>query len=76
MSELTQCNYCSLRQIRQRAKKEGKKVTLLPGWRGGKDVFVHPSRITRKKLLAEQKKDEGRKYCVGWLMEITDHCVC
>jgi len=75
MSELTQCNYCSLREIRARAKKEGNRVTLLTGWSGGTDVFVHPPSVTRKELLADQKKDI-RKYCVAWFMAIGDHCEC
>lgn len=37
MSELTSCNHCTLQGIRQRARKEGKTVTVgpsdtLPGW--------------------------------------------
>jgi len=37
MSELTQCNYCSWKEAKKRAKKEGYKIKLkpskeMPGW--------------------------------------------
>ncbi len=37
MSELTPCNYCDLKSIKARAKRDGKKVKTgpsktLPGW--------------------------------------------
>ena len=47
MSELTPCNYCTYKGIKERCKKEGKKVKLvsskeIPGWRAvkieGKEV--------------------------------------
>jgi len=40
MSELTQCNFCSLRKIKRRATGEGKTVTLRQSSEGIK-VFVH-----------------------------------
>ena len=40
MSEITQCNYCSLRWIRDAARREGCVVTLKPGGIGTA-VFVH-----------------------------------
>ena len=45
MSELTRCNYCSLKDIRARAEKSSRTVTVLLGSRGGTDVFVHPSNV-------------------------------
>jgi len=67
MSELTSCNYCSLRAIKARAKKEGKKVKVKPAtyegelrkfaFQGGVDIFV-----------------DGKK--VAWFMELPNHCCC
>jgi len=41
MSELTPCNHCTLKRIREKAKEEGKKVTRTFNHNyGGFDVFV------------------------------------
>jgi hypothetical protein len=82
MSELTQCNYCSLREVRARARKEKKKVTLLPGrpleakyrpnGMRGIDVFVHPAKIDLMKLRPDQRE----KYWDRWFWELSDRCVC
>jgi hypothetical protein len=72
MSELTTCNYCNLQGIRCRAKKEKKKVTLIPAMGGGTDVFVHPKNICIRELSLQKRKD----YFTAWLMEISDRCVC
>ena len=73
MSELTTCNYCNLRRIKDRAKKEKKKVTKIPTSQelGGFEIFVHPKEIDIKKL----SKKERTKYFSSWMWEITDHCV-
>lgn len=70
MSELTQCNFCSLEDIKRKAKREGKKVTLLPAKRdkyymGGLDVFVHPKKVK-----------PTRRHLVAWFMELGNSCCC
>jgi len=50
MSELTPCNYCTLKRIKEHAKENGLKVTLLTeNWfdelTGGTSVYVHPKDI-------------------------------
>jgi hypothetical protein len=65
MSELTPCNYCSLKKIKIRAEKEGKIVTAV-----GQDIYIHPPEVERKDL------HEDGPYWAAWMMEITDHCVC
>lgn len=76
MSELTPCNYCNLNRMQARAKREGKRVTILAGdfveMGGGKDVFVHPPDIDIKSL----SKEERQKYWRSWMMAITDYCCC
>jgi hypothetical protein len=81
MSELTRCNYCSLREIKAQARKEKKKVTLLPGRTFGQhqgggirgiDVYVHPAKIDVKKLRPDQRE----KYWDRWFWELSDRCVC
>jgi len=67
MSELTLCNYCSLRRIKTQARKDGKRVKVTAALyegelrkfvvQGGVDVFV-----------------DGKK--VAWFMELPNHCCC
>jgi hypothetical protein len=81
MSELTQCNHCSLRQIKAEAKREKKIVTLLPGRtlgiRGGAqmrgiDVYVHPRSVKVRELRAHDRE----QYWEQWFWELSDHCAC
>jgi len=61
MSEITRCNYCSLREIKKRAKVKGEKVRIKNakdfGLGKGKDVFVNDKKV-------------------AWFAELTNHCVC
>lgn len=61
MSELTKCNYCTLRAIRAVAEKKGKTVTV----RGG-NVYVHD----------EGEEIDTKRHWRAWLMEITTYCCC
>ena len=71
MSELTQCNFCSLRTIERKAKAAKKQVsTIYNKEHGGMDVFVHPKKV---KISQENKPKE---YFVAWFMELSTHCVC
>jgi hypothetical protein len=82
MSELTQCNYCSLRHIKAEAKREKKTVTLLPGrpleakyrphGMRGIDVYIHPRKVNIRALRPDQRE----KYWASWFWELSDHCVC
>lgn len=75
MSELTPCNFCSLSDIKYRAKQRGQVVTTLIDDAGWTDVYVHPSDVTE--LPAKRgHDDEWSKYQVASMMKITDHCVC
>lgn len=83
MSELTQCNYCSLQRIRAQAKHDKQIVTMMPGRTFGHgkkdgggirgiDVYVHP----RKVIVRELRPDQREKYWATWFWELTDRCVC
>lgn len=72
MSELTRCNYCTLKILERDAKKYGTVITKLKGWRGGTDVFMHPENVDIETLSREERD----KYFCVWLMEISTHCVC
>lgn len=67
------CNYCHLKSIRERAKKQGSRVYLRAGM-GGIDVFVVPK--GEKLDTSVNEKGEHGKQWVAWMMEIPDHCVC
>jgi hypothetical protein len=72
MSELTPCNYCSLRNIRRRAERKGLNVTLRHEG-SGTTVYIHPSDVTEFPLREDGEPDE---YFAAWFMALTDHCVC
>lgn len=74
MSELTQCNYCALKKIRESARKKGLKVSrrAVDWGLGGFDIFVHPKDV----VIVIGNKEQRDKYCVGWMQEIGDHCTC
>lgn len=69
MGRGTQCNYCTLRGVRLRAKEQHQVVTIIekPMERfiKGVDVYVHP--------IGESLH---QKYWRMWFAELTDHCVC
>ncbi len=73
MSELTSCNCCSLRWIRNTAKLESRIVTLEPGGIGTK-VFVHK----QGEALTPWNDDDpfGRSNQVAEMVEIPDRCCC
>ena len=76
MSELTRCNYCSLQNIKRRAKEQGARVYVRPSkfMGGGYDIFVVSA---GDKLDASVDKDGNCGWqWVSWMMEIPDHCVC
>lgn len=71
---MSTCNFCRLKSIRKRAKKNNKKVTLFlnrDGF-GGVDIYVYPKDINFKTLNEKEKE----KYHACWFMEIGDHCTC
>ena len=70
MSELTQCNFCTLKDIKRRAEVQHKKVSILgDSLNGGKRIYVHPKKVK----LSQDNKEE---YFVAWFMELTDSCAC
>jgi hypothetical protein len=76
MSELTQCNFCRLKGIKERAKKSGEKVTTLKAnWGlGGMNVYVHPKDVNIRKL--DEEGTSRKAFWKGWLMEVGNKCEC
>ncbi len=67
MSDLTSCNYCTLRRIRAEAKREKKKVKIVT------TKYVGEMREFKSQGGVDILVDGER---VAWLMELTNHCVC
>lgn len=65
MSELTPCNYCSLKRLKASAEARGNEVILRLA-HGGTNAYLV------KKGEKVQPGDEP----VAWFMELTNHCVC
>jgi hypothetical protein len=75
---VTLCNYCSLKFIKNRAKRDGLKVTILRDatWgMGGVNVYVHPENVDIK-ALAGGEDGERSKYREAWFMELSKDCAC
>ena len=74
----TQCNYCSLKAMRKKAKVERKRVTVLSdaAWgMGGFNVYVHPLNVNIRKLTGGEDGTR-KKYRCAWMHEIGKHCSC
>ena len=78
MSELTQCNYCSMRNL-ERNLEPGYKITLMESTEeesmglGGFEVYVHPKTVELSNPVTEE---EHELYWVSWLMALPAHCCC
>jgi len=69
MSQLTQCNYCSMKGIRLRSTKKKTEVIIqsaINNQLGGFNIYV------RKK----GERLNHKKHFVCWMMELTEYCVC
>ena len=86
MSELTKCNYCSLKRMRDAAFKENADIVLRPsgGLLGGVDVFFVPEGETlpkKSEMIAPTRdfpngNEAYSKYHRAWFWELTKHCAC
>lgn len=62
MSELTRCNWCSLREMRAKAKRRGARVIVENG----------TGDFTDWKVVSYSDRELPSAY----FMELSDHCVC
>jgi hypothetical protein len=80
MSELTECNFCTLRGMKRRAKAQGKRVITLPGrltdagLPRGIDVYTVPPGVSKHDL--KTRADLRERYGGSWFMALTDSCCC
>lgn len=76
MSELTLCNYCSLKQIERLAEAAGEKVIVYRN-----TAYTVPKALSKKAFLdlpdGDPDKKTGKgKYFSAWFMQLPDHCCC
>jgi len=73
---MSECNLCSINRLKNKAKKENKILTMIPGtWgMGGMELYIHPKGIDKK--LLNKDGDADNPYSVGWVMGISDSCEC
>jgi len=72
MSDLTSCNYCSLKSLRCSLKGSGAHIRLVRE-NGGVAVYVIPK---GEKLGAKRVDGEPSKQWRRWFMELSDRCAC
>jgi hypothetical protein len=81
MSELTQCNYCSLQELKAEARRRKLRVSVLPSRpsrfrvRGmvGLNVYVHPRSVSGSELA---KLGDKSPYWRSWFGDVTKSCCC
>lgn len=77
MSELTECNHCSLKAIQRRADKQDKEVLVVSApkfsFDKGVEVFTVPKGFDPEQLSDIPTRD---KYFCCWFAELSERCVC
>jgi len=79
VSELTQCNYCSLKYYRLQAKSKKYRVSLRgSSFMNGIDVFIHPLsvKIPANHVHVPDSKKGPDKYWCAWFGGLSKKCVC
>jgi hypothetical protein len=74
VSELTPCNYCTLRGIRRMACERGHEVTLAPD-DDGISVYVHPPGH-EPDTSSDPMGNPNSPYFTSWFMALSEECVC
>ncbi len=78
MSELTPCNYCTLKGIRARAIENDNHVYLhRKTWElGGIDIYVAPEGVALPQSGVGEGSEFHKQYWVCWFMKIPESCCC
>ena len=80
---MSQCNYCTIRAYKRRAKERGNKIVLRSSnFMGGISVFeiTKQEKVPTKYIEPCTKLPNGdewyEKHSKGWMMEIGKSCEC
>ncbi len=80
MSELTTCNFCSLKAMRKRREGTGERVIVRYNslWfgNGGCNVYALPKDFRMPPEGIIESGPLHDKYHLAWFAGLTDHCVC
>jgi len=68
---MSQCNYCTLEGIRERAKMKGQTVTVKSDDFGMRGVSAYVHEPDRDPETSENSTDRATRF-----MELTEQCVC
>lgn len=79
MSELTLCNFCTLRRIRRRYKGMGTRVLTRYNSKwgmGGANIYAIPKGVHVPEGGIVEGSPFHEEYFICWLMEIPKSCMC
>lgn len=76
---MSECNYCTLQRLKQRAKKKNIMVRI-----NGKNVFIVPENIPIEEIRTWRGPSKGlpngdknhEKYFAVWFMRLPNSCCC
>jgi len=68
---MSQCNYCTLKGVKERAKVRGQTVTVKSDDFGMRGLSAYVHEPDRDPDTSENSSDRA-----VWFMELTDECVC
>ena len=81
-----QCNFCTFKSIKSKAKKEDMTIKKLDGsWgMGGIEIFKVPKDISLSNIKQWKQPSDNlpngdqnwQKYHVAWFKELPNHCCC
>lgn len=66
MSELTPCNYCTLKYFKRLYEKDGTKIITRLATTGSFEGWIAVVKVS----------PDGTEEEIGWFMSLSNHCVC
>lgn len=76
MSELTRCNFCSMKIYQAREGAKGKKIYIEKSkFMGGSEVYSIPKAMANN-TFSTMTEETKKIYWICWFMEIGSSCCC
>ena len=80
MSDLTPCNFCNLKRIKEASKAKGYITRITHEGAsfglGGVNIISYPKGIILPKSGTKERSEFNKKYFVAWFMELPGYCCC